>query len=248
MLSIEGAALSDAGLSHLRRLRTLKDVTLLRPDVSKVTEDGLAGLASLVNLEELHLGVPDGYDGALIHLAALHKLSKLHLAGGSVTDSAVAPLAGLRNLKELDLSFTDVTDVGLNHVGRLARLTALNLAHADGVNDAGVAALANLTNTVRLDLEHTGVTAQGLEHLTRLGQLKVLDVSETSIGDEAIPTLVRFVGLEDLNVRDTRVTSRGLGELKRSQLSAKIASELGLSRWRPGSAEDPPPRLRGSHP
>jgi hypothetical protein len=57
------------------------------------------------------------------------------------------------------------------------------------------------------------VEREHLLHLSRLWRLKVLDLSGTTVGDEAVETLLRHRSLEELHLNDTQVGSRGVIQL-----------------------------------
>lgn len=80
---------------------------------SKVTDAGLAKVAAMKNLKELHLEGTTIGDAGLDHLKGLAELEYLNLYGTKVTDAGVAKLAGLGKLKALYLWQSGVTKAGV---------------------------------------------------------------------------------------------------------------------------------------
>ncbi|MBX7209890.1 MAG: hypothetical protein K1X78_16355 [Verrucomicrobiaceae bacterium] len=80
---------------------------------TKVTDKGLASVASMKNLKELHLENTGVTDAGLDQLKGLAELEYLNLYGTKVTDAGVQKLAGLGKLKALYLWQTGVTKAGV---------------------------------------------------------------------------------------------------------------------------------------
>ncbi len=121
-VDIAGTQVTSAGLRHLRRLRTLRELDLTH---TLVDDAGLAHLASLVNLEWLKLEGTALTGTGLRRLAGLSSLRQLDLSGTKVTDGSLAGLPP--NLETLILSDTPITGRALPHVGRLKHLTRLQV-------------------------------------------------------------------------------------------------------------------------
>jgi serine/threonine protein kinase/Leucine-rich repeat (LRR) protein len=110
-LDIEKAPLHGSGLEHLQRL---KNLTSLGLDGTQVTDDGLEKIRPMTWLRGLVLNrcsriTNDG----LAHLTALTDLQDLQLTGTNVTDAGLKHLKGLTNLTVLYLGGTKVTAEGV---------------------------------------------------------------------------------------------------------------------------------------
>jgi hypothetical protein len=79
---------------------------------SNITNDGLAALSGMVNLERLYLQKTAISDEGLEHVANLEKLRYLNLYGTQVSDSGLERLEDLDNLQSLYLWETQVTPAG----------------------------------------------------------------------------------------------------------------------------------------
>jgi internalin A len=105
-LNLGSNNLSNAGLMHLRELSQLEELNLHFN--RRITDDGLAHLATLTNLKTLDLSYTTTSDEGLAHLRALRGLRRLGLFQTSVTD------AGREHLKE-DLPNTHIIHANRSH-------------------------------------------------------------------------------------------------------------------------------------
>ena len=105
-----GAAVTDAGLEHVGKVKTLTCIDL---NGLPVTSGGLKHLESLRHLFSLMLNDTKIDDRGLEHLAGMEKLYSLSLAGTAVTDAGLKHLRRLPGLHSLDLDRTGVSDAGL---------------------------------------------------------------------------------------------------------------------------------------
>lgn len=102
---------ADAGLAPLSALAD--KITSLDIARTKVTDKGLASVAAMKNLRELHLENTAVTDAGLDQLKGLAALEYLNLYGTKVTDAGIQKLAGLGKLKSLYLWQTGVTKGGV---------------------------------------------------------------------------------------------------------------------------------------
>ena len=75
----------------------------------------------------------------LAPLATLKNLNALHLERSAVTDDGLAPVAGLANLEYLNVYGTGITDAGLKHIEGLKKLKKLYLWQTKASYDAAMA-------------------------------------------------------------------------------------------------------------
>lgn len=102
---------TDAGLDALAPIADkVASLDLAR---TKVTDAGLAKIAAMKGLQELHLENTAISDAGLDHLKALSSLEYLNLYNTKVTDAGIAKLAGLGNLKALYVWQSGVTKAGV---------------------------------------------------------------------------------------------------------------------------------------
>jgi hypothetical protein len=114
----------DAGLAPLSPLADkIASLDLAR---TKVTDKGLAAIAGMKNLTELHLENTSVTDAGLDHLKGLAALEYLNLYGTKVTDAGLPKLAGLSKLKSLYLWQTAVTKNGVAALKKSLAATHIN--------------------------------------------------------------------------------------------------------------------------
>lgn len=77
---------------------------------SKVTDDGLAALADMGNLERLYLQKTAITDDGLMHLSSLKRLRYLNLYGTQISDTGLEHLEALDELQSLYLWDTEVSN------------------------------------------------------------------------------------------------------------------------------------------
>jgi Leucine-rich repeat (LRR) protein len=184
VLWLNCAAVSDTGLSELRSLKKLRELSLVG---TNVTDAGVRGLSSLTDVRTLFL--PAGF-----------------------TDEGMAYLKSFRDLEELDLRNTSVGDAGLMYVKDLPRLRVLSAGPATG--DAGLAHFERGSSLYELDLGGTQISDAGLSHLSRIKDLRRLSLFETNVTDDGLEHLENLSQLRWLNLYDTSTTSRAVDRLQ----------------------------------
>jgi hypothetical protein len=105
-LNLYGTPITDAGLKHLHDVR---DLRMLNLNGTQITDVGLEHLHDLANLNELSLLDTRITDAGLVHVQELKSLTDLTLGGKQITDVGLMRLKGLRTLKHLTLVQTSVT-------------------------------------------------------------------------------------------------------------------------------------------
>jgi hypothetical protein len=137
-----------------------------------VTDQGLARLSGMDQLEWLDLSFTSIGDEGLAQFSAAMKLNQLNLEATRVTDAGLDVVAQFRQLEELDLSQTVIGDEG---VAKLVPLTRLKILWLTGTStsDVGLSVLSALRNLEQLDVSGTRVTRDALDSLKkRLPRLK----------------------------------------------------------------------------
>lgn len=240
MLFLENVPVTDAGVRHLARLKSLAYLHLIGSQiaddaldtisrltqlthltlggkrgphpaaVTRVTDDGLARLTNLQNLKFLWLDGTRVSDEGLKHVAKLASLEDLGLQDTAITDAGLAYLRGLPNLRTIALTNPKITDRGLEALTVHANLDFLSLA-GTGVTDSGLAHLRSLAKLELLDLAHTSITGAGLAGLTSLERLFV---GNTRVNDAALCHIAQMSKLSMLSLEATSVTDAGLDQLQ----------------------------------
>lgn len=222
-LSLDGCPIEDASLRAIGVAAPLLRWLSLR-DCARITDDGVAALANLAQLESLDLrGCIRVTDAAIDHLACLGELTRLDLSGcGQVTDAGLAALAALRDLSRLRLEGChQVTDAGVDQlVSAAPRLEALDLAWCQRLTDHAVERLQRLPALSRLSVVGcTRLTDGALERLGRMEGLSALGLGPAPtirITDAGLGHLAGLARLTQLELESCEgITDRGLEHLAR---------------------------------
>ncbi len=242
-LALEGTHISDAGLPHLlhlsalnildltnttvsdaglKQLQSLSQLESLRLNGTRVTDAGLKELATFKKLHVLMLEWTPVTDAGMKYLQGLPQLDKLWLRGTRVTNAGLQDLRGLTKLSVLGLTLLPVTDAGLRELSSLTKLQHLVLDRTR-VTDAGLLHLKGMKDLYSLYLGETSVTEAGLAHLKDLKNLRALGLyGLTGITDTALPGIARLHGLEEVDLRETHLSVKAVGDLKALVSSLRI--------------------------
>jgi hypothetical protein len=192
--SFKGDDANDDAIALASNLPGLQTMVLVATPQSRLTDDGLAPLTRLPNLELLSICGNRTSDAAMVHVAQMHKLRKLVL-NCNLTDAGLETLTELTNVEHLDLTQSKVTDAGMIHVQRFAKLRTLIL-------------------------NGTQITNESLATLAELKTLEDLYLGNTSIDDAAVTSLKEMEQLQLLFLRDTHITAGAVADLQPSFLES----------------------------
>jgi hypothetical protein len=126
----DARSVTDAGVSHLRNLRNLREIHI---NNSKITDDSLVLLSSLPSMEKLSFQGNHFSDEGLVRLQGSKRLKSLHIGLGDlqVTDAGIAHLRDFDKLEVLDIQGSGVTAEGLEHLKELPNLKELWMGKTD---------------------------------------------------------------------------------------------------------------------
>jgi len=147
---------TDAGLVHLKNLKTLRALTI-RSD--KITNDGLRFLSNLTNLESLIIGGKFISDAGMVHLQNLTRLKKLDLYSININIGD----GGLKNMQ----------------ISNMKELEFLNLPPDERITDDGVKLLQGLHKLKFLRLSSPHITDRSLKYLNEIEALEMLYLGGT---------------------------------------------------------------------
>ncbi|HEY7157478.1 MAG TPA: hypothetical protein VH575_26220 [Gemmataceae bacterium] len=177
-VSIRFGQIGDDGLAYLETFYRVRGLSL---EASKrITDAGLKHIGKLVTLRDLSLSDTLVTDAGLPHLKNLRKLRFLDLSGTRITDAGLQHFKNFKELTGLNLGRTQVTDEGMEHVKEIKMLTWLKLDRTH-ITDAGLAKLKSLKRLEFLSLSETQVTDAGLAHLRDIQTLYILHANGTKV-------------------------------------------------------------------
>jgi hypothetical protein len=168
-ISRSQVGVTDAGLRHLSRLKSLTHLILFEVNIRG---PGLKHLGNLANLSSLNLGFTP-LNGKYLAVFQDSNLEELGLRGSAITDAGLATVAGIRSLKRLDLWHTGIGDAGLKRLRPLQNLEELILCGTKVTNN-GLALLASFPKLRLLHFWGHELNRTGLHYLARLPNLKEL--------------------------------------------------------------------------
>ncbi|MCW5773542.1 MAG: hypothetical protein KIT16_18005 [Rhodospirillaceae bacterium] len=218
VLDLDDATVSDEGLTALRDMPWLHDVSLQW--MRGVGAKGMAAVGGLRRLSTLNLGFAE-IDDALPALTVSRTLRELYLYRSDIGNAHAPLLARLRSLRMLSLSYTAIGDAAMPDIARLPNLAMLHLI-ASRVTDAGIKALAGAKTLSDLDLADTAVTDRALDALVDLPRLTSLGLRGTRITDRGAAKLAEIATLKHVDLGGTRVTKEGRAALAKALPKARI--------------------------
>lgn len=231
VLDLPNDTLTPASAACLLRIRGLRVLEVGQD----TTDDVVAVLAGLSELEWLHIDGERVTDASLVHIGCLTKLRHLGLIGigirGETGASALLPaglealhvhtrrglddrfvtaLPHLPRLRDLYLRETWITDGALPKIGTFRALRELDLGNMR-LTDAGIEHLRDLQQLEQLDLSGSPITDGGLATIAKLASLENLWLGGTRV--EALPGIDGLARLRSLDLRSSNVTDEAFGRL-----------------------------------
>lgn len=200
-IQVKCDAFTEADFRTLGQVTTLKNLTL---SGKTITDETLALLTGLKELEQLSTDGIQLTDAGYKHFAAFQKLKSLaffHPAFRSekFTGSGLAELRALPNLERLTFAGSTAGDTAMEAVGQLTQLKEFRTWH-------------------------TAQTQAGNAHLVKLTQLTGLRIgqrlpewgkdSPASFDDSTLATLAQIKTLESLELTEARLTAAIIPHLK----------------------------------
>ena len=155
--TIEEYQLRDAEAKVLAEFPNLHKLSLYK---TRITDEGLADLCRLSQLEYLSLSSPDVTSALFQHVARLQHLNCLGTWEWRIDNADFEQLASLPNLTILSLVTRHVTDESVPYVVQLPHLKRLQFT-GDQITDASLPHLQQIADLEWLDLHHTSVNKLG---------------------------------------------------------------------------------------
>jgi hypothetical protein len=214
---------TDAHVFSLSKIRSLQALSL-RNNPS-FHGDRLSHLNRLTYLSIENTGLNDN---GMAELAQLTQLQELHLAWNEeITSGGWADLENMKSLKRLNIGSHGFDGIGVKAIGNLTELEELDLTTWKAVSEDSWKALANLKKLQKLHIDCPTFDDQALAALENLSELKTLELDNTSLTRRAFATLKKMKGLHSLDMFNARNAPR-IAYPHNSNLHIKIG-ESGLT-------------------
>jgi Leucine-rich repeat (LRR) protein len=248
-LDLSLTRVTDQGMQELKNLPGVEELNLRFAEY--VTDEGLSALKNWKKLKRLVLHGTKVSDTALEHISGISSLESLDLGSVMLTDVALERLTVLPNLKALTIGGNELGDAGLQALRQMPGLTYLDLSGRQGtdsnvwtisMSDVGLEAVLTLSKLQELRFGCTsigvgiegarfatvsmmGITPRWLEKMKSLKELKRLQLQGCDrIDDSAVATLATYPSLEELDLKGTAVTEKGLAALRAARPKLRLYS------------------------
>jgi Leucine-rich repeat (LRR) protein len=228
------------GIDDIRPIQEIGD-RLESLDLSfcwKLSSMSMSILNYTPNLTVLDLsGCVEMSDTVMRYIEDLTSLVSLSLRGIKLGNECLKYLGKLDRLTSLDLSrCIRVTDEGLFYLRHLSNLTALSLGGCELISGRGLMKIDHLQNITELDLSYTRLqlgkeTLQRFPNIRKLilyraqmvtdvckylrgmDNLTHLDLSNTSLQNQAVSDIAKLTSLQLLDIRQTHISEHALDDL-----------------------------------
>jgi hypothetical protein len=140
------------------------------------------------------------------------------LRGSAIDDATIDDLVQIDKLQSIFLTDSQVTKAGIQRLAELPNLQYLNLSclnlSTSNIDDAALGYLKEMPSLTTLGLVRIpGITDGGLEQVSQIENLKEL-VLAVAVSDAGVAHLKKLPHLTKLVLSGTRVTSKGVDDLK----------------------------------
>lgn len=205
-LSADLDAVTDESIACLAALTEIESLSL--PQCRRITDRGLDFLGSLSRLKYVDLSFVPVHDETAERLARLTRLETLRLNETSIGDAGFAMICAVDHpLKEVGLS-PEMTDESVLHAAALPHLEILSIKPSQATERA-FDAIGTMTKLKGLNI--VGADDRMVRRCGSLDRLELLTLNLCEASPEAFRELSGMTGLQELNVRDSpRLTDRHL--------------------------------------
>ena len=152
-LELSRTGINGSGLKHLAKL-PLKRLVIRDKELSV---EGLQAIASMTELEELELCVPNIHLADMPTLASKNSLKSVIISDGNFSYrkfGGLKCLVGASNLTDLHLSGSNLNDRSLKAIGSLSSLKNLTIGKSV-ISEEGIAYLSTLEHLQSVDIPST---------------------------------------------------------------------------------------------
>ena len=248
-LDLSLTRITDQGIEDLKSLSGIVELNLYFAEY--VTDEGLAAIKDWRKLKRLNLHGTKISDTTLEHISGIASLESLNIGSANVTDVGVERLVSLHNLKELTMGGNGLGDAGLQALRQIPSLTYLDLGGRQGtdsniwaisISEVGLDAVVALKDLreLRFSCTSIGVGIEGarfatvsatdvslrwLEKIKALQKLERLRLEGCArVNDDALPALIALPNLQEIDLKGTSVTEKGLTALRAAHPKARVYS------------------------
>lgn len=152
-------------------------------------------------------------DKALTNICKIQSLRYLDVARSDVSDIGLKNIAELSNLEQLTLFATEITGESFAELTKLPKLKVLD-AGACRLLMSNLRFLPNCKTLKVLRIDSVALTREGAQYISQCPTLVELAMPHSnSVTDYVIAPLVQLKSLKKLDLRQTKVTTKGISKL-----------------------------------
>jgi hypothetical protein len=208
-LTISGKTITDDTLALLTGLTELER---LSSDGIQLTDAGYKHFAAFQKLKSLSFFHPafrsEQFTGSgLVHLKALPKLEKLTFAGSTAGDAALEAIGQLTQLKEFRTWHTAQTQAGNVHLVKLTNLTGLRIGQR----------LPSWGKDSPISFDESS-----METLAQIKTLESLELTEARLSVKIIPHLKALPKLTRLKIETVDISAADVEAIKAALPGCKV--------------------------
>jgi hypothetical protein len=150
-----------------------------------------------------------------LDLDSFSHLGSLRLAKMILRSQDIAKLKVLSKLHNLDLSFTAGSIAPITHALEQSQMASY-VVQGCGLKDADLEAIGKLKTVGFLSLSYNrAITGRGLRHLEHMPMLSQIELTDTSVGPDAIEELTKMHNLTDIRLPKELWSPADLDHLRR---------------------------------
>ncbi len=217
VLTLDACQISSHGLQNLAKMKNLNTVSVMYGTVKEPNSDNaVAVLGRMPQITSLRLDRAKLSEEGFRRLGAMTSLESLSIANVPMGNSNMQFIANLTNLKELNISSTLLTDDGLAGLLPLKALESLYMADLPQMTGRGLKELV-VGQKALLKLKVLGISnnpkinSQAYEAIFRMKKLETLDVNEANLDDALfVHAIAPLSNLQKLTIGRDRCTDQGM--------------------------------------
>jgi Leucine-rich repeat (LRR) protein len=215
----------------LRKLTTLERISITKTPCLARTDGGMESLASLPNLQEIHLDTCSITNEMCIYFPNFQKLKFLNVNNNCIGDIGLELITQNTHITSLNLSSNSISFEGIQHISKLTCLESLEIGRVHHTAHS-LEIISKLPNIRILKLPNTQIITQ-LGFLTNLKILTELDLSGNRLDTNAVSSIGFLSLLQNLNLNccfleDVQIIPlQSLCQLHTLQLSQNLLGDYG---------------------
>jgi hypothetical protein len=157
-------------------------------------------------------------DRSIDHIIRLKGLRGICFDKSDITDGAAAKLSALPQLERISFADTAINGSCLHSLVACKKLSFVRLGSCR-IDKSVSPCFSQLPQLRRLVVMRVGLTKADMDNIAKCSQLVNIDVSHNNgVDDSCMPALLKLTRLESINLKDTRISIKGLLQFNQRHL------------------------------